>query len=60
MPYKEPYFARYVKSWRKPPKYEPGKRIKTKLKHCKACTWSCNYIGEDEYTRSLCPYYNMQ
>ena len=60
MPYKEPYWARYVKSWKKPPKYTPGK-IKTKpLKHCSACTWPCNYIGCDEWERSLCPYYNLQ
>lgn len=60
MPYREPYFARYVKSWRKPPKYEAPKRLERKLQHCAACTWPCDYIGKDEWDRSLCPYYNMQ
>ena len=56
MPYKEPYFARYVKSWRKPPKYEPGK-IKVKpLQHCAACTRTCDYYDEP----GLCQFYNMQ
>ena len=60
MPYKEPYFARYVKSWRKPPKWPPYKTEVKKLKHCSGCTWPCDYIGENEYERSLCPYYNLQ
>ena len=61
MPYQEPYWARFVKSWRKPPKWVPNPNIKVKkLQHCKACTWPCDYIYEDEYTKSMCPYYNLQ
>ena len=59
--YKEPYFARYIKSWRKPPKYIPGK-IKVKpLQHCKVCTHTCEYYAYTDYEKSyMCPYYNMQ
>ena len=61
MSYQEPYWARFVKSWKKPPKWIPNPNIKVKkLQHCKACTWPCNYIYEDEYTKSMCPYYNLQ
>lgn len=61
MPYREPYFARYIKSWRKPPKWDPNQNIKVKkLQHCKACTHSCEYYMCDEYEKSLCPYYNLQ
>ena len=61
MPYKEPYFARYVKSWKKPPKYIPGKIEIKPLQHCKACTWSCEYSGYTDYEKSyMCPYYNLQ
>ena len=57
----EPYWARFVPSWRNPPKYIPGK-IKTKpLQHCKACTWPCDYAGYTEYEKSyMCPHYNLQ
>ena len=61
MPYKEPYFAKYVKSWRKPPKWTPPKSKPKKLQHCKACTWTCDYVGYTDYERSyLCPYYDFQ
>lgn len=60
MPYREPYFARYVKSWRKPPKWNPPPVKVRKLQHCKACTHTCDYAGYSDHERSLCPYYNLQ
>ena len=56
--YNEPYFARYVKSWRKPPKYnsEIKQHIKP-LQHCKACSRTCDYYFDDP---GLCPFYDMQ
>ena len=57
----EPYWARFVPSWRNPPKYIPPIRTTKPLQHCKACTWSCNYAGYTEYEKSyMCPYYNLQ
>ena len=57
----EPYWARFVPSWRNPPKYIPPIRTIKPLQHCKACTWSCNYAGYTEYEKSyMCPYYNLQ
>lgn len=59
--YKEPYWARYVKSWKKPPKYIPPKIKYKPLQHCKACTWTCDYIGYTDHEKSyMCPYYNLQ
>lgn len=60
MAFKEPYWARYVKSWRNPTFKRP--EIKTKkLQHCKACTWNCDFTGSSEFVkRNNCPYYNLQ
>ena len=60
MPYREPYFARYVKSWRKPPKYEAPRVLERKLQHCAACTHNCEYYMCNEHEKRLCPYYNLQ
>lgn len=59
----EPYWARYVVSWRKPgPYYPPTPKRKHKpLKHCLGCTWTCEYFGYSERDKSLyCPYYDLQ
>lgn len=58
----EPYWARYVPSWRKPKPYKPLDRVLTiDLKHCAACSRSCDYYMYNEHDRSIyCPYYNLQ
>ena len=59
--YKEPYWARYVKSWKKPPKYIPPEIKYKPLQHCNGCTATCKYFGYTEYEKSyLCPYYDLQ
>ena len=54
----EPYWARYVKSWKKPPKYkvEIQKHVKP-LQHCNACTRTCDHYFDNPET---CLFYNMQ
>ena len=58
--YKEPYWARYVPSWRNPT-FKPKVYESKPLQHCKACTWPCDYIGYTDHEKSyMCPYYNLQ
>lgn len=57
----EPYWAKYVPSWRKPgPYYPPEPKVK-KLKHCLGCTHTCDYFGYTEHEKRIyCPFYNLQ
>jgi hypothetical protein len=53
----EPYWARYVKSWRKPKSLNEERHTDVKpLQHCADCSRTCDYYDHP----GLCPYYNMQ
>lgn len=57
MAWNEPYWARYVKSWKKPAPWDESRRTVVKpLKHCGGCTRTCDYYDHP----GLCPFYNMQ
>ena len=55
----EPYWATYVKSWRKPRDYKDERTIVVpELKHCDACTRTCHRFSE--YEKRACLFYNCQ
>lgn len=58
----EPYWARYVVSWRKPKPFKPiSVSPPVELKHCLECTRTCEYLGYSEHDKSVyCPFYDLQ
>ena len=58
----EPYWSRYLPSWKKPkPLYYDVKIVYPNLKHCAACTHTCEYYMYSEHDKSrLCPFYFLQ